>query len=46
MEEHQLEQEVIELDNVTLVINGSPSSEACESFLKLVQQMKVNQKHN
>ncbi|MFD1424140.1 MULTISPECIES: hypothetical protein [Laceyella] len=45
MREQHPEQKVIELEEVILVINGSPTPEACKDFVKLVQQMKVAQKN-
>lgn len=46
MEDQQLNQEIIETDKYTLVLNGSPSPDACKTFLRLVQEMKVKQKQN
>jgi hypothetical protein len=37
-------EEVVELNDFTLIINGTPSPEACENFVKLIQQMKTAQK--
>jgi hypothetical protein len=37
-------QEVIELEDVVVIINGSPSPQACETFIRIVRQMKAAQK--
>lgn len=43
MKEPFPEEEVIELNDFTLIIHGQPSSEACQNFVKIIQQMKVSQ---
>jgi hypothetical protein len=45
MSKQRVKQEVIELEDVILIINGSPTPAACESFIRMVNQMKVSQKN-
>jgi hypothetical protein len=44
MSKQRSKQEVIELEDVILIINGSPTPAACESFIRMVNQMKISQK--
>jgi hypothetical protein len=41
--EQSAAEEVVELHDFTLIINGTPSPEACGNFVKLIQQMKTSQ---
>ncbi|SMP21021.1 hypothetical protein SAMN06265361_103465 [Laceyella tengchongensis] len=45
MSKQRVKQEVIELEDVILIINGSPTPTACENFIRMVNQMKVSQKN-
>jgi hypothetical protein len=44
MSKQRVKQEVIELEDVILIINGSPTPVACKYFIRMVNQMKVSQK--
>jgi hypothetical protein len=44
--EQSTAEEVVELHDFTLIINGTPSPEACGNFVKLIQQMKTSQSQN
>lgn len=44
MSKQRVKQEAIELEDVILIINGSPTPVACKYFIRMVNQMKVSQK--
>ncbi|TCW41303.1 hypothetical protein EDC32_101965 [Laceyella sacchari] len=45
MSKQRSKQKVIELEDVILIINGSPTPAACENFVRMVNQMKISQKN-
>jgi hypothetical protein len=45
MSKQRVKQEAIELEDVILIINGSPTPAACKNFIRMVNQMKVSQKN-
>ncbi len=37
---------VVDMGHSTLIVSGSPSPEACERFIKILSEMKAEQRSN